>query len=290
MFQAPTGRLIHSNKAEHAETPAEARGFKPQRAASSIPTCTNNVWLMTRCLFQTPTGRLIHSNGDYQLDIEKGVIVSNPNGPPHPFQQVHVAARTMPLDDVSSPNGPPHPFQHHLQAKGPTRPLRFQTPTGRLIHSNGCRMPRRAAPSPSFQTPTGRLIHSNLPPSYCTGPPLVFQTPTGRLIHSNPGYCAMDACPTQWFQTPTGRLIHSNSESWNAWRHTLTFQTPTGRLIHSNLLVSFLCPSLRLVSNPNGPPHPFQLGVMECLEAYDDVSNPNGPPHPFQRHAGAISR
>src|SRR5579884_1488795 len=112
---------------------------------------------------------------------------------------------------------------------------------------------------------------------------MVFQTPTGRLIHSNPGYCVMDACPTQWFQTPTGRLIHSNSESWNAWRHTMTFQTPTGRLIHSNLLVSFLCPSLRLVSNPNGPPHPFQPGVMKCLEASDDVSNPNGTPHPFQQ-------
>ncbi len=210
MFQAPTGRLIHSNKAEHAETPAEARGFKPQRAASSIPTCTNNVWLMTRCLFQTPTGRLIHSNGDYQLDIEKGVIVSNPNGPPHPFQQVHVAARTMPLDDVSSPNGPPHPFQHHLQAKGPTRPLRFQTPTGRLIHSNGCRMPRRAAPSPSFQTPTGRLIHSNV---------RSLRAPGTRPERFKPQRAA-SSIPT----TPLGPERHV----------CLGFQTPTGRLIHSN--------------------------------------------------------
>src|SRR5579884_226841 len=187
MFQAPTGRLIHSNKAEHAETPAEARGFKPQRAASSIPTCTNNVWLMTRCLFQTPTGRLIHSNGDYQLDIEKGVIVSNPNGPPHPFQ-------------------------HHLQAKGPTRPLRFQTPTGRLIHSNGCRMPRRAAPSPSFQTPTGRLIHSNVRSLRAPGtrPERFKPQRAASSIPTTPLGPERHVC--LGFQTPTGRLIHSNCQ------------------------------------------------------------------------------
>ncbi len=41
------------------------------------------------------------------------------------------------------------------------RHLQFQTPTGRLIHSNGG-AEKRSWQNPTFQTPTGRLIHSNL--------------------------------------------------------------------------------------------------------------------------------
>ncbi len=61
-----------------------------------------------------------------------------------------------------------------------------------------------------FQTPTGRLIHSNVDGvNHFWLDELQFQTPTGRLIHSNVSLvlCLRGA---DWFQTPTGRLIHSN--------------------------------------------------------------------------------
>src|SRR5579885_1774131 len=63
-FQTPTGRLIHSNMG--LKLPPSERavsGFKPQRAASSIPTWVSHVMPITVFVaFQTPTGRLIHSN------------------------------------------------------------------------------------------------------------------------------------------------------------------------------------------------------------------------------------
>src|SRR5579885_743077 len=94
--------------------------FKPQRAASSIPTdiaskcqkAPKCQWQQkTEFQFQTPTGRLIHSNlspGTWNVASD---VVSNPNGPPHPFQLANVR-RFFPLIGL------------------------FQTPTGRLIHSN----------------------------------------------------------------------------------------------------------------------------------------------------------
>ncbi len=39
--------------------------------------------------------------------------------------------------------------------------MTFQTPTGRLIHSNGMLELSHGEISMRFQTPTGRLIHSN---------------------------------------------------------------------------------------------------------------------------------
>src|SRR5579884_466722 len=98
-------------------------GFKPQRAASSIPTlfrCAHDVSLMGYVSnpngpphpfqregnladgvdlveFQTQTGRLIHSNcPDLITGIPpENLPVSNPNGPPHPFQLGFSTARSI---------------------------------------------------------------------------------------------------------------------------------------------------------------------------------------------------
>ncbi len=110
--------------------------FKPQRAASSIPTRHAVLSSSRISRFQTPTGRLIHSNRSNDARNTPSVPVSNPNGPPHPFQpylrccsapdrtgfKPQRAASSIPTGDcaypalwirgVSNPNGPPHPFQH----------------------------------------------------------------------------------------------------------------------------------------------------------------------------------
>src|SRR5579884_2172547 len=61
-------------------------GFKPQRAASSIPTFGPTPVPQPFDMFQTPTGRLIHSNQTGEQYRLADIVVSNPNGPPHPFQ------------------------------------------------------------------------------------------------------------------------------------------------------------------------------------------------------------
>ncbi len=213
--------------------------FKPQRAASSIPTKrVNNIGLLI-LLFQTPTGRLIHSN-HRPIPQPKwfAMTVSNPNGPPHPFQrQTYVCPPLGGVGHVSNPNGPPHPFQLTLggilgiqrptvsNPNGPPHP--FQRPSNRVsLLKRSSFKPQRAASS----IPTLRVLAPSqrrvLFVSNPNGPPHPFQQ-----------VCAF--CPGQ----------HSRSG----------FQTPTGRLIHSNEEMTGVLPLYIKVSNPNGPPHPFQL-------------------------------
>src|SRR5579884_2203705 len=137
------------------------------------------------------------------------VSVSSPDGPPHPFQPRMVESGDRALASVSSPDGPPHPFQLFILL--PLNPF------------DGGFKPRRAASS--IPTAKGEPGSS----SY-----YVFQAQTGRLIHSNPL-----------------QRRHSRYS-------TVVFQAQTGRLIHSNTKRRFSVDTQRIVSSPDGPPHPFQ--------------------------------
>src|SRR5579884_1099199 len=89
--------------------------FKPQRAASSIPTAA------CRCEEQAAGGRFKPQRAASSIPTpspnegaDPAVKVSNPNGPPHPFQRLPYAPKGCPLPFVSNPNGPPHPFQRSI--------------------------------------------------------------------------------------------------------------------------------------------------------------------------------
>ncbi len=174
LFQTPTGRLIHSNL-----------------SAWEYDCSTDE--------FQTPTGRLIHSNYFGILDISGDEPVSNPNGPPHPFQLGVDSSNSNAALIVSNPNGPPHPFQPVLLKPRPSNSRSFK--------------PQRAASS-----------------------------------------------------IPTCIEATNDDCFWRFKPQRAASSIPTEEVMPWHLSDFF-------VSNPNGPPHPFQLSycsdraaVLECFK------------------------
>src|SRR5579875_2497204 len=135
-------------------------GFKPGRATSPIPP-------LKRPHAQAPC---------------RGV--SNPDGPPLPFQHRSIAASPR-FPPVSHPDGPPLPFQLSLKPSSRGASLQFQTRTGHLSHSNtatkkgpgrvatGFKPGRATSPIPTLLADPEAIKVSIV--SNPDGPPLPFQ-------------------------------------------------------------------------------------------------------------------
>src|SRR5579875_256346 len=163
----------------------------------------------------------------------------------------------------------------------------FQTRTGHLSHSNALSPQERAAeresfkpgratsPIPTaqlsrlanvdrkFQTRTGHLSHSNaIWPEHIQYQLVTFQTRTGHLSHSNPAYryaagrVGRGVSNTDGPTLPLQRISHQGDTVGGTG-----FQTRTGHLSHSNEVGEEETTARGKVSNPDGPPLPFQPGT-----------------------------
>src|SRR5579875_1486921 len=184
--------------------------FKPGRATSPIPTEQATTTLQSR-----------HP-------------VSNPDGPPLPFQLSRAMRQAAPARLVSNPDGPPLPFQPVTvitvqRGIGSFKPGRATSPipTCSAAPARGatsCFKPGRAtSPIPTWSTQSG----SNWG---CT-----FQTRTGHLSHSNIVNDGEMGRPSFAFQTRTGHLSHSTGLPLSILIDDLEFQTRTGHLSHSTV-------------------------------------------------------
>src|SRR5579875_251951 len=213
-------------------------------------------------------------------------FVSNPDGPPLPFQLVTYDAwklhglrfkpgratspiptrfplrNELPSGKVSNPDGPPLPFQQRnshglLTWIGSFKPGRATSP---IPTEQWYKAARELG---LFQTRTGHLSHSNaIWPEHIQYQLVTFQTRTGHLSHSNPAYRYAAGRVGRGVSNPDGpplpfqRISHQGESVGGTG-----FQTRTGHLSHSNEVGEEETTARGKVSNPDGPPLPFQPGT-----------------------------
>src|SRR5579875_3536136 len=159
-------------------------GFKPGRATSPIPP-------LKRPHAQAPCRGVSNPDGPPLPFQHRSIAssprfppVSNPSAPPLPFQHRSIAASPR-FPPVSNPDGPPLPFQLSLKPSSRGASLQFQTRTGHLSHANnatktgpgrvatGFKPGRATSPIPTLLADPEAIKVSIV--SNPDGPPLPFQ-------------------------------------------------------------------------------------------------------------------